>query len=132
MTIAGVRRETWGQLIRYAVNGGLVTILYDIVYVGVERLTAASVQVANLIGYIAAVLTGYVLHSRVTFKDHGERNRGTQIRFVLASLLSYAINAFWTWLFAQHWQLHPEAPLIPISTVTPLVLFAVNRWWVFR
>lgn len=126
------RREAWWQLVRYAINGGLVTILYDIVFTVIERTTAWSLQIANLCGYLVAVVTGYVLHSRATFKGHGERTIGTQVRFVLASLVSYALNAFWTWLFGQHWHLHPEAPLIPITFATPVLLFALNRYWVFR
>lgn len=127
-----MRRDTFWQLVRYAVNGGLLTLLYDIVYILIEKTTAAPLQLANLGGYLVAVIAGYILHSQVTFRGHGRRDRGTQARFAAASVLSYGINAFWTWLLGQHWQLHPWAPLIPISTITPIILFAVNRFWVFR
>lgn len=132
MTVVVGRRETFWQLVRYGINGGLLTLLYDIVYTVVERFTAATPQIANLVGYLVTVMVGYALHSRVTFRNHGKRDRRTQVRFAFASLLSYALNAFWTWLLTAHFKLHPETPLIPISTITPIVLFAVNRWWVFR
>jgi putative flippase GtrA len=120
------------QLIRYGVNGGLVTLLYAIVYAALVRGVHAHPQVANLIGQICAVATGYVLHSKVTFHAHGERDRGTQLRFLVAALISYAINSFWTWLLIDRLHLSTLAPLAPICFLTPLILFALNRQWVFR
>lgn len=133
MTAAAARRrETWWQLVRYGVIGGLVTLLYALVYAALTRFGHLHPQFANFAGYGAAVAAGYVLHSRVTFRDHGARDRGTQLRFAVASLASYALNAFWTWAAIDRLHLPTLAPLVPISTVTPLVVFALNRAWVFR
>lgn len=126
------RRETMWQLVRYGVNGVIVTALYTLVFVAFDTLTHASAQVCNLAGYIAALLFGYVVHSRITFRNHGERGRGSQLRFFLASLPSFGLNAFWTWLLtaALHW---PHWTLfVPVWLVTPVLIFALNRWWVFR
>jgi putative flippase GtrA len=130
--VAGQRREMVWQLIRYGVNGGLVTLLYAIVYAALVRGVHTHPQIANLIGQIFAVLTGYLLHSRVTFHAHGDRDRGTQVRFLVAALISYSINAFWTWLMIDKLHLSTLAPLGPICLITPLLLFAINRQWVFR
>ena len=129
---ADARRAALWQLIRYAVNGGLLTALFAIVYWVVVQEMRFAPQVGTLIGYIVAVAAGYLLHSKVTFRAHGRRDRGTQLRFVAASLLSYALNAFWTWLCTEPLGWPTWSPLIPISTLTPFALFAVNRWWVFR
>jgi len=128
----GARRAAFWQLVRYAVNGGLLTLLFAIVYWVVVQEAHFAPQIGTLTGYVVAVVAGYVLHSKVTFRAHGGRDRGTQIRFAAASFLSYALNAFWTWLCTEplHWP--TWTPLLPISTVTPFALFAVNRWWVFR
>lgn len=131
MTVAG-RRETWWQFVRYGVNGGLVTALYALVYAVLVHGLGLHPQYANLAGYLVAVSAGYALHSRVTFRDHGERDHGTRLRFVAASIASYAINAFWTWLCASWFGWPPLTPLIPIATITPALLFVLNRTWVFR
>jgi putative flippase GtrA len=131
-TRVAVGRETIGQLIRYGVNGGLVTGLYAIVYLLLDRLLGTHPQLANLGGYVVAVCVGYVLHSRVTFRDHGSRSRATQFRFAVASLLSYVVNVFWTWLCTEPLALPSWTPVLPIATLTPPLLFVVNRWWVFR
>ncbi len=130
--VAGQRREVMWQLVRYVVNGGLVTLLYAIVYAALVRGPHTHPQVANLIGQVIAVLTGYMLHSKVTFRAHGDRDRSTQVRFLMAAVVSYSINAFWTWLLIERLHLSTLAPLVPICVVTPLILFALNRLWVFR
>ena len=127
-----VRTDLMWQLVRYSINGCIVTGLYTIVYVALDSLTYVKPQICNLGGYLAAACTGYVLHSRVTFRGHGGRGRGAQLRFFLASIPSYALNAFWTWActVAFHWP--SWTPLVPIWLLTPIMLFALNRWWVFR
>ena len=132
MAVAARHRETFWQLVRYGVNGGLLTALNAAVYWLLVRFAGAKPQIGNLVGYLAAVTAGYALHSRYTFGGHGARGRATQARFFAASLLSYGLNAFWVWLLTAHLHLGPSTPLLPIAFVTPMALFAVNRWWVFR
>ncbi len=127
-----VKRETFWQLVRYGVNGLLVTALYSAVYLVLNRTAGIHPQLANLAGYLVAVGTGYILHSKVTFRDHGSRDRGTQVRFVVASLVSYAFNALWTWICTDVLRWPSWTPVVPISTLTPILLFAINRLWVFR
>jgi putative flippase GtrA len=127
-----MQRETFWQLVRYGVNGGLVTGLYALVYLSFDRGLATHPQLANLAGYLVAVGAGYLLHSTITFRDHGRRDRLTRLRFVAASLLSYAVNIFWTWACTEALGWPSWTPVLPIATLTPILLFAVNRWWVFR
>lgn len=132
MATIAARRGTVGQLVRYAVNGGLLTGLFALVYWVVVQELHRPPQLGTLTGYLVAVCAGYALHSRVTFRDHGTRDRATQARFVAASLLSYGLNAFWTWACTEALRWPTWTPLLPICVATPLILFAVNRRWVFR
>lgn len=132
MERAGRHREAFRQLVRYAVNGAIVTAFYTVVFVALDSLTRAPLQLCNLIGYAASVAFGYTLHSRVTFRGHGARGRGSRIRFVAASLPSLALNAFWAWLFGTHLHWPHWTVQVPVWGVTPFMIFAINRWWVFR
>lgn len=125
-------RELLGQLVRYALNGVVVTGLYTAVYVGLDSATRLPIQLCNLAGFLVAVCVGYILHSRITFRGQGERGRRAQGRFFVASLPSYAVNAFWTWLFAIALHLPHWTVQVPIWCVTPFMIFAINRLWVFR
>ena len=132
MTAVAARREIFWQVVRYGVNGTIVTGLYSLVLVTLDSATKLPLQFCNLAGYVAALCLGYVLHSRITFRNHGTRDRASQGRFVLASLPSLALNAFWGWLLTDalnlpHWTLY-----LPIWFVTPAMIFVLNRWWVFK
>lgn len=122
-----------GQLWRYGVSGGLVTALG----VGVYWAAAVPLEVdpltANLLGYLAAVATGYVMHSRWSFRGHGRRDNPARTtgRFFMVSLVSLALNSVWVWLLTDYFHLHPNWPVLPMLFVTPLVTFELNRRWVF-
>jgi len=125
-------RELGGQLFRYGINGVIVTSIYSLVMIAVDSWTHAPIQLCNLAAFLVAVVVGYNLHSRVTFKGRGERGTGAQFRFFLANLPGYALNAFWAWLLATALHLPHWMVQLPIWFVTPLMLFAIQRWWVFK
>lgn len=130
------RRALLLQVIRYGVVGLGITLVQVAVYWVLATQLGLHSQSANLAGYIVAVALGYLLHGRVTFADtHGapggavHATRGT--KFVVASLLSYALNALWVWLCVS-WMKWPEwAPIPAMLFVTPAIMFVVNKKWVF-
>ena len=131
--LAPHHRDTLGQLVRFLVSGGIVTALgvgvYAVVAVGLHWHP----QFGNVLAYLTAASTGYVLHSRWSFRGHGaERTHGTVGKFLTVSLVSYAFNSFWVWLLTAYFQLNPEWPILPMLFVTPLVTFTLNRQWVFK
>lgn len=126
------RRALLGQLIRFAVVGGFVTLLGAGVYAMLVERTAIHEQVAVFLAYLLCVAVGYGLHSRVSFSGHGSRGDGTTARFVVVSLVSYTMNAFFTWAMVRGAHLPRWSPVVPIMFVTPVATFLLNRLWVFR
>ena len=127
------RRVVLGQLICFVISGGFVTLLGIGVYVVVAILLRWHPQLGNLLAYLTATATGYVMHSGWSFKDHGgERTHATKLRFAVVSVISYALNSFWVWLLYTHLDLGREAPIAPMVFITPAVTFFLNRHWVFR
>ena len=127
------RRAMLGRLIRFGITGALVTGLGVGVYAIVALLLLWHPQLGNFLAYAVAMATGYVLHSKWSFRDHGaERTHRTKVRFVIVSLISYALNSFWVWLLYSHLDLHRAVPIFPMLFVTPAVTFLLNRQWVFR
>lgn len=121
-----------GQLVRYGLTGGFVTAVYAAVYAGLVRGMHVAPMIANLAGYGVAVGVGYVLHSKWSFKGHGTRAPATTVKFVIASLFSFALNSAWVWIIVHGLHLSTLLPLVPIATVTPVIVFWLNRVWVFR
>lgn len=122
-----------GQLIRYAITGGGVTLIGGGLYVALVQGTAINEQLAMLAAYGVCVAIGYVLHSRWSFRGHGTRDAPgkTTARFFVASLISYALNAFFTWALVRGFDLPRWTPVLTTMFVTPVIMFVVNRRWVF-
>ena len=127
------RRVILTQLIRFGITGAFVTALGVGVYVLVAIVLKWHPQVGNLLAYLTATATGYMMHSSWSFRGHGgERTHATRVRFAIVSVLSYALNSFWVWLLYSHLDLGRGAPIVPMLFVTPLMTFLLNRHWVFR
>jgi putative flippase GtrA len=121
------------QLTRFVISGGIVTALGLGVYALVALVLRWNPQLGNFLAYAVAVATGYVIHSRWSFGDHGsERDHRTKVRFVIVSLVSLGLNSFWVWLFTHPLHLGPAWPMVPMVFATPIVTFTLNRQWVFR
>ena len=126
-------RQIAGQLFRFLISGGLVTALGVGVYAAVALGLKWHPQLGNLLAYLCAATTGYVLHSRWSFRGHGRRDNlaRTGSRFVIVSFVSLGLNSFWVWLLTEPLALSPAWPILPMLFVTPLVTFTLNRQWVF-
>lgn len=132
-TLPPERRAIVGQLFRFLVSGGIVTALGVGVYALVALVLRWHPQLGNFLAYVTAMATGYMLHSRWSFRDHGgTRSGGTMARFITVSLISLGLNSFWVWLLTEPLRLSPAWPIAPMLFVTPLVTFTLNRQWVFR
>lgn len=132
MKLIDEHKEIVGQLVRYGLTGGLTSV----VNIGVYWALAAAGMDPNLawtVGYLAAVLVGYVVHSRWSFRGHGRRDSlaRTGGRFFAISLVSFALNQLWVWLLVRHFALPLWAPYPLVLGVTPLIVFSLNRRWVF-
>jgi putative flippase GtrA len=126
-------RELIGQLVRYFFTGGLASIVNIGVYWGLRDRGHLDANLAWTIGFVSAVLVGYVIHSRWSFRGHGRRDNlaRTGGRFVVVSLVSFGLNSLWVWVLVQHLGLPTWAPIPLVLGVTPLVVFSLNRHWVF-
>lgn len=127
-------RDLIVQFLRYGLTGGAVTILGVAVYwVCAEPLGYAPL-IATFIAYLVAVSIGYVAHSRFSFRGHGSRDDtlSTTSRFLAGSLLSYALNSLFVWIMTSVLQGPAWWGIPPMVFVTPVIIFIVNRLWVFR
>ena len=131
-TLTPERRTVLMQLARFIVSGALVTALGVGIYAFVALVLQWHPQLANVLAYLTAMASGYVMHSRWSFRDHGRRTRSTAVKFIVVSLVSLALNSFWVFLFTEPLDLGPAWPILPMLFVTPAVTFILNRQWVFR
>ena len=132
-TLSPERRTVLAQLVRFVISGATVTALGVGVYALVALVVRWHPQVGNVLAYLIAMGTGYIMHSEWSFRGHGsERTHATKVRFVIVSIISYLLNSFWVWLIYTRLGLGRAAPIVPMLFVTPAVTFTLNRTWVFR
>jgi len=123
-----------GQLVRYGITGLFASLVNIGIYHGFVRMGGFDPNLAWTLGFLGAAGAGYVIHGQWSFKGHGSRDRQhVRIgRFMVVSLISFALNSCWVWLLVQHMALPIWAPYPPVLCVTPLLVFWLNRQWVFE
>ncbi|HEV2748250.1 MAG TPA: GtrA family protein [Allosphingosinicella sp.] len=133
MTLGDNVSAVFGQLVRFGMVGGFVTALGAGVYWVLATFLGIAPLLANVFGYAVAMGTGYVLHSRISFRGHGRRDNvaRTTGRFFVVSLVSFGLNSLFVWLLTGPLDGPTWWPVVPMLFVTPLVTFALNRRWVF-
>jgi len=127
------RAKLIGQVIRFGMVGGLLTVLVAAAYWSVAEILAIDPMVSMTLVYLVFTGLGYVLHSRVSFKDHGTRDQMhiRTIRFFITNTVGFASNQFFIWFLVKVMGGPTWWPVIPIIFVTPLLTFTLNRRWVF-
>jgi putative flippase GtrA len=125
--------ETFGQLVRFAIVGFGLAVVYSGIYWYLATYFMPPV-VAVLIAFIVSVSIGFVLHSRWSFRGHGQReDHALKVKFVLVQISGFVLNEIFTWVLTGPLVGGPTWwPLIPAIFVTPLATFALNRTLVFR
>jgi len=123
-----------GQFFRYAITGVVTSLVNIVIYHLCATAGRLDPNLAWTIGFVGAAAAGYVMHGQWSFRGHGGRDRQAlrMIRFAIVSLISFALNSLWVWLLVQHLDLPIWAPYPPVLCVTPLLVFWLNRVWVFE
>ena len=124
-------RELAAQVLRYGLTGLVLAALYAGVYWAGAKALHTAAQFANAAGFIAAVVVGYVLHSRWSFRGHGERDSWSAGRFLVVNLAGYGLNCAWVWAVVSRLGYPPEFAILPIVGLTPAFTFLLNRHWAF-
>ncbi|CAN5367212.1 hypothetical protein BH10PSE13_BH10PSE13_16310 [soil metagenome] len=129
-----MNRAMLGQVLRYGIVGGGVTALQAAVYWLLAGKGGVHPQMANVAGYLCAVVTGYFAHGAITFRGHGQEpaSAARMVRFAAVSLFSLALNALWVWITVSWAGLPLWAPIPLMGVVTPGFVFLLNLRWVFR
>ena len=125
--------ELFGQLVRFGLTGGLLTVLVAGGYWVVATPLGVEPMLALTLVFVFFTGIGYVLHSRFSFRGHGSRD-GTSartIRFLIVNCLGFLTNQFFVWLLVKHLGGPTWWPIPPILFVTPILTFTLNRKWVF-
>lgn len=127
------KRVLLGQVFRFGLTGGLLTVLVAAAYWAVADLLHVEPMLSLTLVFLFFTGIGYILHSRFSFRDHGSRDQEhvRTVRFFITNSLGFASNQFFVWLLVKYLGGPTWWPVIPIIFVTPVLTFTLNRRWVF-
>jgi putative flippase GtrA len=117
------------QLIRYAAIGLLLNAALYGAYLLLTHTLMGS-RAAMTLTYCSGVLIGFVLNRKITFRYHGD-NAGALLRYIASYVIGYAINFMTLWLLVDHAGIAHEIVQGGVIVTLPVVLFALQRYWVF-
>jgi putative flippase GtrA len=125
-------RQTLGQMTRFAIVGFSLAALYSVIYWYLATFVMAPV-LAVVIAFLISVSIGFVLHSRWSFRGHGQsEDHRLKVKFLAVQCSGFLLNEAFTWALTG--PLHGPTwwPLVPAIVVTPMATYLLNRQWVFR
>ncbi|MFA5989798.1 MAG: GtrA family protein [Sphingomonas sp.] len=141
MAIFPRRIEQWrgsvllGQLVRFGIAGGATSLIYIALYVPLTHYVFSGARAVGAVplSFGVAVVCGFFLHSKWSFRGHGARSSGgwQQAKFVVVQASGLALNAIITWVGTALLGYPALVPLIPAIFLAAIVTFLLNRWWVF-
>jgi len=126
-------RDLIAQVVRFGMTGVLLTLLVAGGYWIAADVFGVEPMLSMTLNYLVFTALGYVLHSRFSFKGHGERdNPGARtMRFFIVNSAGFLTNQFFVWLLVKQMEGPVWWSVIPIVFVTPVLTFSLNRRWVF-
>jgi putative flippase GtrA len=131
--ISAEQRVVAGQVLRFGLTGGLLTLLVAAAYWAIADLGGIDPMISLTIVFIMASALGYILHSRWSFAGHGQRDNVPvrTLRYFVSNTLGFLANQAFIWWLVKYLGGPTWWPIIPMVFVTPLITFTLNRRWVF-
>jgi len=124
--------KTFGQLVRFAIVGFSLAVVYSAIYWVLATYVMTPV-LAVVVAFLVAVSIGFVLHSRWSFRGHGAReDHRLKVKFLALQFSGFLLNEAFTWALTGPMHGPTWWPLVPAIFVTPLATFALNKQLVFR
>ena len=125
------RRAVLAQMLRYAVAGFGITVLFSAAYWAVAQLMDPNLALALV--FIVFNFLSYAVHGRYSFAGHGGRDNPARrnARFLMVNLAGFALNQFWVWWLVKEMGGATWWPVVPFLFVTPWLTFALHRKWVY-
>lgn len=119
-------------ILKFACVGIIATLTHSIGYLISLEIINSSAQLANLLGFLTALIVSYIGQRKWTFSHKSISNeRKAKIKFLASSILSLLVNSFWVLVTVDWLLLPPEYSVMGIIFLTPIIIFIVLKNWVF-
>ena len=129
-------RFPWAwQFLRFGSVGALATLIHVVAYAGFIETVGVTPVTANVLAFSIAVAVSFAGHASWTFRhEYRQSGRGTHVlfaRFAISAVLGLLLNTLFVFVLVTWLGLAYGWAIPGFVFITPLVLFIVNRLWVF-
>ncbi|MBI4452512.1 GtrA family protein [Candidatus Woesearchaeota archaeon] len=119
------------QFVKFAVVGGLSTIVNYVVFALLLRLFSVQYLISSAIGYIAGVLVGFILNKFKTFKSK-EHYKGELIKYFIVYAFSLFLGLSLLKTFVHNYKMDPLIAVIIVIGFTTFTNFFGCKFFAFR
>lgn len=134
------KRQKLGEVIRFAIVGGIATVLQYVIYLTAMPLMASLIPsltgndhtlatIANTIAYIISFIFNFIASTRYTFKVKANAKRGAG--FTLSHIVNYLMQTLFLNLFVGM-GLTKQVAMIPTLCICIPVNFLLVRFFLKR
>lgn len=88
-----VERVNPAQFLRFAVVGGIATVIQFSILVALVELAHANALIANAVGFVFAATANYLMNRAFTFAGTSSHAGYGMLKFVATSLIGLGINS---------------------------------------
>ncbi|WP_022942804.1 GtrA family protein [Psychromonas hadalis] len=123
------------QLVSFSIVGVGATLTHAVIFNLVFQQLQFHHFIANILGFCLAFLVSYLGQFHWTFKEQAIQltdKRSAFVKFFKTALLGFAVNLFWSFIILEFLQLHHYYYLALLTFVTPILIFVLNKFWVFK
>lgn len=129
------KRPILKEMVKFSIVGVWNTILDFAVYFGLTRSSQFWLDNflwANLIAFVIAATSSYILNKNWTFRDKSKRIYIQYPKFILVSAIGLSLNETILYLLVSHIQIYD---LFAKGAAVGAVMFwnfSVNKFWTFK
>lgn len=114
------------RIVRFALTGGLATIIHIAVAFSFLHLVAENVLLANITGFSLAFIFSYFAQTILVFKH--KINVGNLVRFFVVQFGALMISQGISELFAD---LNSYIRVLMVVVILPVVTYLIHKFWTF-
>jgi len=123
------------QLVRFALVGVLSTVIHVALYVILVSMGGWLPLWANVAAFVVASFGGYCGHGAWTFSVPVEKSwgsRGSRFgKYIISAVFGLLMNSFFVFVVTTVLEAGYLCAVPLMVLVTPVTIFAVNKYWVF-
>lgn len=120
------------QLTRFGIVGVSAALVHFSIVILLVESDSMEPLIANVIGFCTAFQISYWGHRMWTFSGTTQKHTVTFSRLLLVSILAFIVNEGMFYVFMQQFAFPYPLALILVLSILPLIIFTINKLWVFE